>query len=126
MKRLSTFIVGICAILIAANLFLFFSFNSKLESMNSKLDRLEAQLTGVRGNMGSVNNIPGGAAVKEKEVFTPSELAVYLGVEMSKVYDLIDASGVGLPYVCIDGEYRFGKEAIDEWLKTNINLQTGN
>lgn len=117
MKKASIFLMILCAVSVAANGIMFFSFGSKLDNLNSKLDQVEAQLTGVLISVNRLNNMQISTGEKEKEVFSPLELAQYLDVEMSKVYDMIDAPGVGLPYVCIDGEYRFGKEAIDEWLR---------
>ena len=119
MKKLNTFIVVLCAVLIIANAILIFT-------LNDKLDQIQAQLAGVRSGMNNLNNGQGSAEIKEKDVFTPSELARYLGIEMSKIYDMIDKAGTDLPYVNIDGEYRFGKEAIDDWLKTNKNIFTSN
>jgi excisionase family DNA binding protein len=119
--RKSIFLVIFGIILVAANIVLLNTQNSKLDKMSSKLDQMEMQLAVARSNTNSQNNIESNALM-QKEVFTPSELAQYLGVEMSKIYDMIDVEGVGIPYVCIDGEYRFGKKAIDEWLKTSKDI----
>ena len=87
---------------------------------------LDSQLAGIRSRMSSLGNVQQTPAAKQKEVFTPSELAQYLNIEMSKIYDMIDMKDSRLPYVNVDGEYRFGKEAIDEWMKNRINVETGN
>jgi len=126
MKRLSTLIMALCVIVIAANAIVISNLSGKLDKMNGRLDQLEMQLAGVRNSMNGLNSVKRDTEIKQKDVFTPSELAQYLGVNMSKIYDLIDAKGIGLPYVCIDGEYRFGREAIDEWLKSNSGTIIGN
>lgn len=59
-----------------------------------------------------------------KDVMTPLELAEYLGIKMDKVYDLVDNKDAKIPYINIDGEYKFSKTAIDEWLKTSRQVTT--
>jgi excisionase family DNA binding protein len=85
--------------------------------VNSKLDQLEMQLARFRSSANSQNRTQQNIVTKEKEVFTPTELAEYMNIGLNQVYDLIDAPGAGLPYINVGGEYRFGKEAIDDWLK---------
>lgn len=116
-------IVGI--VFVAANIVLLYTQNSRFDIMSSKLDQMEVQLAGIRSGVNSQNSIQPGVAIR-KEVFTPMELAEYLNIEMDSIYDIIDAQDLGIPYICINGEYRFSKEAIDQWLKTNRIIQTGN
>ncbi len=126
MKKTGIFLVVLGVVLIAANGLLLNSLYNKLEGMSSKLDQLEVQLARVQSSGANQNRIQPSTEVKEKEVFTPSELAKYLNIKMSQVYDMIDAPGIGLPYICVDGEYRFGKEAIDDWLKRNKDENINN
>ena len=119
MKKTGIVLVIIGVVLIAANGLLLNSLNNRLEGVSSKLDQLEVQLARVQSSAVNQNRIQSNTEVKEKEVFTPSELAKYLNIKMSQVYDMIDAPDIGLPYIYVDGEYRFGKEAIDDWLKRN-------
>lgn len=125
MKRINIVLVVFVAVFIIFNAFLLNMLNSRFGRMDGKLNQLEGQIGGVRNIENYLNNGQSSPALKEKEVFTPTELALYLGISMEKVYDMIDAPGADLPYVCIDGEYRFGKEAIDEWLKTSKTINTG-
>ncbi|HYF84511.1 MAG TPA: helix-turn-helix domain-containing protein [Clostridia bacterium] len=126
MKKIGIILVVLGVILIAANGFLLNTLNNRLDGMSSKLDLLEVQLARVQSSANNQNLIQPKTEAKEKDVFTPTELAEYLNININQVYDMIDAPGVGLPYVNIGGEYRFGKEAIDEWLKGNKGENTGN
>jgi excisionase family DNA binding protein len=57
-----------------------------------------------------------------KEVMTPSELADYLRIDMDKVYELAENKASKIPHVVIDGEYRFSKAAINDWMKTTNEI----
>lgn len=58
-----------------------------------------------------------------KEVMTPSELAKFMNIEMSLVYDMT-ASDSTMPYIEINGEYRFSKAAIEKWMETKKVIET--
>jgi excisionase family DNA binding protein len=126
MKKITIFLVILGAVLITANTFLLYSLNVRFDRISSKLDQLEAQSARAQSRVNTQNNVQSNAAVNQKEVFTPLELAKYLNIPMDKVYDMIDSPGVGLPYVCVDGEYRFGREAINDWLKRNTDESISN
>jgi excisionase family DNA binding protein len=126
MKKISIVLVVLCVVLIAANGLLLNTLNNRLDGMNSKINQLGVQLARAQSSMNNQNVIQPATEVKGKEVFTPTELSKYLDIKLSQVYDMIDAPGIGLPYICVDGEYRFGKEAIDDWLKGNKGGNTGN
>lgn len=117
MKRTRIFWTVLGVAIVILNIALLCMLNTGFDRVNNKLDQLEMQITGVRSSTNNQNDNQGDVGVKEKEVFTPTELAEYLNIKLDQVYDMIDFPGVGLPYICVDGEYRFGKEAIDEWLK---------
>lgn len=54
-----------------------------------------------------------------KEIMTPSELAQYLNIDIQDVYkSIIENQSANAPYFKVGNEYRFSKQAIDEWLKT--------
>ena len=126
MKKIIIFLAILGAVLIASNAFILYSMNVKFDSMNSRLDQLEVQISRIQGSANKQNNMQGNIAVKQKEVFTPTELAEYLNIEMDRVYDMIDSPSIGLPYISVGGEYRFGKKAIDDWLKGNTGENTDN
>jgi len=50
---------------------------------------------------------------------SPLELAEYLDIDVSKIFDLMDSPNSTIPYTFIGGEYRFNKSAVDEWMKSN-------
>ena len=119
MKRISIFYTVLGVVIVTLNITLLYTLNTGFDRVNNKLNQLEMQIAGVRSSTNNQNSIQREVRVKEKEVFTPTELAEYLDIKLDQVYDMIDPPGVGLPYICVGGEYRFGKEAIDEWLKEN-------
>lgn len=60
-----------------------------------------------------------------KEIMDVKELAAYLGIGKSKIYQLIREKKI--PASKIGRQYRFSKSVIDNWLKENLitreNLQ---
>lgn len=54
--------------------------------------------------------------VPAKEVMSPLELADYLKIPMDTVYDMTTADPT-MPYVVVNGEYRFNKAAINKWME---------
>ncbi len=116
MKKTFIFALVLGAVIVVMDIALLYKQNNRFDNIGSRLDGIEMQLAGVRSSMDKQKSIQVDAEVKEKEVFTPTELAEYLNIKLDQVYDMIDAPDTELPYVCIDGEYRFGKDAIDEWM----------
>lgn len=69
------------------------------------------------------NNIQQSSEENFKEVMAPTDLAKYLDIELNKVYELATRDN-NMPYVMINGEYRFSKAAIDKWMETRITIET--
>jgi excisionase family DNA binding protein len=64
------------------------------------------------------------SATKEaKEVMSPSELAKYMNIDMDVVYDMTNTDST-MPYVEVNGEYRFNKAAIEKWMETRNIIKT--
>jgi excisionase family DNA binding protein len=126
MKNRSFILLVIFALVLAVvDIYIVNEVGNKLETVIKRLDSVEAGIRLVQSNNNRVNIIQNeGNKEKIKEVLTPSELANYLRIDMGKVYDMIDHPDAKLPYVNINGEYRFSKNAIDEWLKSNSNINT--
>jgi excisionase family DNA binding protein len=126
MKNRSFILLVIFALVLAVvDIYIVNEVGNKLETVIKRLDSVEAGFRLVQSNNNRVNIIQNeGNKEKIKEVLTPSELANYLRIDMGKVYDMIDHPDAKLPYVNINGEYRFSKNAIDEWLKSNSNINT--
>lgn len=76
------------------------------------------------GNQNQYSNNYNRYAQEEKwnEVMAPTELAQYLDIELNQVYDIIENKESGIPYVYIDGAYRFSKDAINQWLASQKNI----
>ena len=71
-----------------------------------------------------MNKVQPDASEKVNQIFTPTELAEYLRITLDQVYGMIDAPDATIPYTCIDGEYRFSKEAIDVWIQEGKVINT--
>jgi excisionase family DNA binding protein len=70
------------------------------------------------------NSIQQQSPTKEaKEVMSPSELAKYMNIEMDVVYDMANTDST-MPYVEVNGEYRFNKAAIEKWMETRNIIKT--
>lgn len=119
MKKAGILLAIFGAVLFAANIVMLFKLSTRIDIMNNKLGQIEMQLAEIRSSVSNKNNMQQYIEKKEKEVFTPSELAEYLNIGLDKVYDMIDSPDYRIPYIMVDGEYRFGKKAIDDWLKGN-------
>ena len=126
MKRISIFGAVLGVVIVILNIALLYTLNTGFDKMSNRLDQLEMQMVRVMSNTYNQNISPREAEVKEKEIFTPTELAEYLNIKLDQVYDMIDSPGVELPYVLVEGEYRFGKEAVDEWLKGSKGKNSDN
>jgi len=88
-----------------------------------EVDSLKSQIIHVL-NQNQYRNNYNGSTQEEKwnDVMAPTELAQYLDIKLDQVYDIIDNRESGIPYVYIDGAYRFSKDAIDEWLASRKNI----
>lgn len=82
---------------------------------------LQANIQNLSNNSGFVppQNLPKEA----KEVMSPSELAKYMNIEMAIIYDMTSAD-LTMPYIEVNGEYRFNKAAIDKWMETRNIINT--
>lgn len=80
---------------------------------------LKTYINSIENKLNSLQRISREEPPKAKEVMGPLELAEYLNVDVSKVFELIDSPKTALPYSIIGGEFRFNKNAIDEWMKHN-------
>lgn len=83
---------------------------------------LQSGIQNVADNIRS-NSLQNTPVKSVKEVMTPLELAKYMGIEMDVVYDIATTDST-MPYIQINGEFRFNKVAIDKWMETRRTIQT--
>jgi excisionase family DNA binding protein len=88
----------------------------EMESISHQITQIQRQ------NQPSITYNNSTREKKWNEVMAPTELAQYLDIELDQVYDIIDNKESGIPYVCIDGAYRFSKDAINEWLASQKSI----
>jgi excisionase family DNA binding protein len=101
----------------------------KLNDLQAKYNNLSTQHLMMQSGIQNANDFirnNSQQATPEKSskgVMTPLELAKYMGIEMDVVYD-IATSDPTMPYIQINGEFRFNKEAIDKWMETRRTIET--
>ena len=88
--------------------------------LNSQMLMLQSTIQNIHRDSGFIppQNPPKAA----KEVMSPLELAEYLNIDMMLVYDMTEKD-LTMPYIEIDGEYRFNKAAIDKWMETRRTIE---
>jgi excisionase family DNA binding protein len=99
-----------------------------LRNLQVKFDNLNTQYFMLRSNIENISNnsnynklsMPANTV---KEIMSPLDLANYLDIDMVKVYEIVTRDNT-MPYIQIDGEYRFSKTAIDKWMETRMSIQT--
>ena len=101
-----------------------------LSGYSTKFNNIEHSLNTLSNSIGSVNNKVSYTIEPDKpkiqnDIMTPSELATYLKVNIKEVYRLIiENPNSKFPCMKINGEVRFSKNAIDEYmLKWNNELK---
>lgn len=126
-KYITSFVVSG---LLIVNSFMIYNLMRQNSQMKEQLIRIDMEVRQTSATTRSIqnnsrNNQSSQVIMKTaKDVMTPTELAEYLGIKMDKVYDLVDNKDAKIPYIIIDGEYKFSKAAIDEWLKTSRQVTT--
>lgn len=124
MNNKGLFIAVIAAVLIISiNTYTLRDIENNLDVVNNNLRSIETGISLIHSISSKANVVQNTVnSEKLKDVFTPTELADYLNIHIDIVYDMIENPEAKLPFVCIDGEYRFSRSAIDEWLKSNIDI----
>ncbi|MGE5633226.1 MAG: helix-turn-helix domain-containing protein [Caulobacteraceae bacterium] len=126
-NKFAVIVLLAAAVIMSLNTYMIYKLDRKIDDISGRMNYLDSRLSGIQNASGPANSTGQATGnVKAKKVLTPSELAEYLGISMEKVYDMVGDKEWGLPYVNIDGEYRFSKSAIDEWLKSNKDIKLSN
>ena len=127
MNRLPKYIIETAlAISIVLNLIAI----TTLSGYSTKFNNIEHRLNTLSNYIGSMNNKVSTTIQPDKpkiqnDIMTPSELATYLKIDIDKVYRLIiENPNSKFPCTKFNGEVRFSKNAIDEYmLKVNNKLE---
>lgn len=121
---------SIIVIVLLVNSFLM---NGKLDKITRQMELMYAKQNEILWELGKLNqtgvnnNTNKNTQIKDlniKEVMSPLGLSEYLGISLDKVYSLVENKESKIPYINIDGEYKFNKSAIDEWMKTSKDIST--
>ncbi|MDF2521144.1 MAG: hypothetical protein K0R84_1772, partial [Clostridia bacterium] len=103
----------VVAALIVVNSVMLYSVTRQNNQLKQQLSRIDMEVRQTSATVSSLqnnsrNNQSNQVIMKTaKDVMTPMELAEYLGIKMDKVYDLVDNKDAKIPYINIDGEYKF-------------------
>jgi excisionase family DNA binding protein len=93
----------------------------KYNDLNSRYFMLENSILNLPNNSGFIP--PQSPPNDAKDVMSPLELAKYMGIEMNQVYDMVEKDST-IPFIQINGEYRFNKAAIEKWMETRKIIET--
>lgn len=122
MKNILKFLgFAVITIILIVNCFLL---NKQIEQgykIEYAIRRLDAEISNNNRNT-STNTVQQIQKPAAKEIMSPLEVANYLQISMDKVYEMVQNKTTKIPYIYVDGEYRFNKAAIDEWMKTPIEI----
>ena len=95
---------------------------SILGNYKARFNIIEERLNMISNSIGSIdskvsNTIQPPKEQTEKDIMAPTELAEYLKIDIEKVYKLIiDNPNSKFPQLKIDGDVRFSKNAIDDYI----------
>lgn len=111
------------AVLLALNLITVYF----LYTQYSRLNELEHKMDLIMSNTNTINNKISNdmLALKEqqKDIMTPTELANYLKVDIMLIYkSIIDNPDSKFPCIKANGEIRFSKKAIDEYMMSGNKI----
>lgn len=99
-----------------------------LSNYSTKFNNIEYRLSMLSSSISSIDNKVSNTKAPAKEqtqtdIMTPAELANYLKVDVYKIYNsIIEDPTSKFPRMKIDGEVRFSKNAIDEYMIKEGNV----
>lgn len=119
-KEFWTLFVVFSSVIILSNVFTAKYIGDKVNNnIRMELEGLKSQMRQIQPNVSYSHAIP---EEKWNDVMAPTELAKYLDIELDQVYDIIDDKESEIPYVLIEGAYRFSKDGIDKWLTSRKSI----
>lgn len=87
----------------------------KIATINDELNMIVNSTNTIKNNIS--NTSKAGKSEKLNDIMTPSELAEYLNIDIQQVYkSIIENPSSKFPSMNINGELRFSKKAIDEYM----------
>lgn len=115
------FLTLIVLIVVLISVFKLNNLQVRYNELNSQYYMLQSSIQNISNNQNSYQ--PQSQPKEVKEVMSPLELAEYMDIEMMLVYDMIERDKT-MPYIEINGEYRFSKAAIEKWMETRKIILT--
>jgi excisionase family DNA binding protein len=115
------FLILIVLIILLVNVFMLRNLQVKYNDLSTQYFLLRSSVENISNNSNYYKQSI--QAKQVKEIMTPLDLAEYMDIEMVKVYEMVSRDNT-MPYIQIDGEYRFNKAAIDKWMETRMTIET--
>ena len=87
-----------------------------IKKQSSRIDLIASLASDINNKV--LRSIPNNENVVEaKDIMTPTEFAEYFDIDIKEIYKLvIDNPDSEFPYININGEVRFSKKAIEEYM----------
>lgn len=91
---------------------------NKMETLQNEVALLRNQVSNIRFQ--ATAPIENRANQDTKEILGVADLAKYLKIDITEMYKIIEDKDSKIPYIMVQGDYRFSKPAIDEWMKSRF------
>lgn len=89
--------------------------SSKFGAIEEKIDMIMNSTSSINGKISKTTKVD--KIENSNDIMTPSELAEYLNINIRQVYkSIIEDETSQFPRLNINGEIRFSKKAIDEYM----------
>lgn len=91
--------------------------SDRMDSISNRTNELYNRTINAKNNENKVES------VETNEIMTPTELAEYLNIDIKEIYRLvIDNPDSDIPFLKVNGEVRFNKNAIDEYMSNGVKI----
>lgn len=91
---------------------------NKMEKLQNEIALLRNQVSNIRFQ--ATAPIENRSNQDTKEILGVADLAKYLKIDITEMYKIIEDKDSKIPYIMVQGDYRFSKPAIDEWMKSRF------
>jgi excisionase family DNA binding protein len=115
------FLTLIVLIVVLISIYKLNNLQVRYNELNSQYYMLQSSIQNISNNQNSYQ--PQSQQKEAKEIMSPLDLAEYLDIDMMLVYDMVKRDTT-MPYIEINGEYRFNKAAIEKWMETRKIILT--
>jgi hypothetical protein len=108
-KILSVSIFCLSASIIAGSIIVASSIRDSGNSVNGGLNSVSQVMN---------NGLPQSGSVYNSNILDFQSAAAYMGITEAQLQIFVNDTGLGMPFIKVDGNYIFNKNALDKWMET--------